>query len=164
MSDLSPLPKASLNIYKLQYKCIWKKKYSSDILFLLHSLCNEKLKCFLGEIACIRLELWHLNPPFRFLRDMKSGFLMSCGKVQRNISSPAALSSCSENRELLSAERDAVLRLWKKPGGQMWTLPKTKLVINIIKLFMICGGLSWDQVLHSVGARCSAFYHMICSP
>lgn len=111
--------------------------------FLLHCLCKGKLKCFQGEIASIRLELWHLSPAFQIPLHIKSGFLMSCGKVQRNISSPAALSSCLENGELLSAERHAaVLRHCKKASGANADFTKTKLVINVIKLFMIGTGLS----------------------
>lgn len=33
--------------------------------FLLQCLYKDKLKCFVGELAYIRLELWHLNPAFQ---------------------------------------------------------------------------------------------------
>lgn len=56
--------------------------------------------------------------PFRFLCGMKSGFLMSSLKVQRNTSFPSALNRCLETREPLSVVQVAVFQWYKKPGDK----------------------------------------------
>lgn len=82
-------------------------------------LCKDKLKCFLGEIAYIRLELWHLNPTFQISSRYEIRLFNELWQsAEKHIISRCAEQLLGELGASPSGARCCAPALWKSQWGK----------------------------------------------